>query len=163
MKRTYAIVGALILPAVAGCGTNLSEALLLATESGARTLIDVLVSDLFSDLPDLFSIPPALGDNTDDDDDGNVSGDDGPGDGAVTAGDAEKGEQLFTANSCFACHCADATGGCFSGAPTVVGVDVDTLREWLQGDTPHTGGKFSDLSAQDLTDMEAYLAQLVGQ
>ena len=75
MKWTYAIAGTFILPVVAGCGTNLNEALLLATESGARTLIDVLLSDLYSDLPDLLSFPPALSDLSDDVDNGNVGGD----------------------------------------------------------------------------------------
>jgi mono/diheme cytochrome c family protein len=162
MKWTYAIVSALILPAVAGCGTNLNEALLLASESGARTLVDVLLSDLYADLPDLFTIPPVVGETTDDADDGNDGGDVGPGDGAVTDGDAETGGQVFTANSCAACHCADASGGCAASAPAVVGADVDTLRNRLQGDTPHTGGKFADLSAQDLADVEAFLADLGG-
>ena len=162
MKRINAITGVLILAAVAGCGTNLNEALLLATESGTRTLIDVLLSDLYSDLPDLFTIPPAVGDTTDDADDGNVGGDAGSGDGPVTDGDADNGEQVFTANSCAACHCADATGGCAASAPAIAGVGVDTLRELLQGDMPHIGGKFPDLSAQDLADIEAFLADLAG-
>lgn len=71
----------------------------------------------------------------------------------------DAGEQLYMDLVCAACHCADASGGCALDAPSLVGVDLDELEDTLVGDDDHPGGKF-DLSAEDLQNLEAYLASL---
>lgn len=77
----------------------------------------------------------------------------------METGDPVAGEALFTALGCTACHCADATGGCLPGAPSLIDAAVDTIEEKLVGEAAHTGGKF-DVDATDLADLEAYLASL---
>ena len=74
-------------------------------------------------------------------------------------GDPTAGEQLFAGSGCGACHCPDATGGCALDAPNLRGVGPDTLEGILVGNEDHPGGKF-DMSAQDLADLEIYLASL---
>jgi cytochrome c1 len=167
-----------------GCGTNFDEALLLAGESGARTFLDILVSDLYSDLPDLFTFPegpggdgmeddadaPGDGANGDSDvdagDDPSDSGSDDEGDadvpidggGGGLAGDSASGESLYMASFCGGCHCVDASGGCLPSAPDLRNASVAMLGEFLQGATPHLGGKSPDLTEQDLADLAAYLS-----
>ncbi len=164
MNRTLKVTGLFLLFAT-GCGTDINQALLLAGESGARTFLDVLISDFFSDLPELVSFPPGPGEpNGGDsgDDAGTDAGDGAPTDGAGGDSPAEAGAAIYTANSCFACHCDDASGGCLPSAPDIVGRDSATLQEQLQGETPHTGGKFPDLTDQDIADLEAFLADDAG-
>ena len=72
-------------------------------------------------------------------------------------GDPAAGEALYA--SCAACHCADASGGCLPTATGVVGVSAETLDEFLRGDAPHPP---SDLTDQEIVDLEAYLASLGG-
>ena len=81
---------------------------------------------------------------------------DEPGD---LVGDAAAGEPLFA--SCGGCHCADASGGCLPGAPSLVGVGSETLDERLRGDVTHPI-KQADLTDQEIADLEAYLASLGG-
>lgn len=157
-----------VLPFVVGCGTNVNEALLLAAESSARTLFDIWLSDLYSGLPELFSLPSGPGEPVN----GGGTGT-GPTDGTGTGtgtgpppgggssdlvGDPLEGAATFSANSCTACHCDDASGGCFPGAPNLTGKDFATIKERLQGETPHPGGKFPDLVDQDIANLEAFLA-----
>ena len=79
-------------------------------------------------------------------------------DGGAT-GDAAAGETLFTGNSCAACHCDDATGGCALDAPSLVGISDATLDDVLRGAASHTGGKL-EATDQDIADLTAYLASL---
>jgi len=66
MKRRRYYVGLLLLPMFTGCGPGIQEALLLAADSGTRTLIDILLSDLVAGAPDYFSFPPGfVADDTD--------------------------------------------------------------------------------------------------
>lgn len=79
--------------------------------------------------------------------------------GGSTDGDAAAGEDVYTANSCGACHCADASGGCALDAPSLHDASAEMLNSRPRGDGEHTGGKF-DLSDQDISDLGAYLASL---
>jgi len=60
MKRNHYFVGLLLLPLLAGCGSGIQEAILLAADSGTRTLVDVLLSDLVAGAPNYFSFPPGV-------------------------------------------------------------------------------------------------------
>lgn len=162
MRKMLWMTAALLSPVTMGCGSDLNQALLLAGESGARTALDVLVSDFYSDLPELFSLPPGPGEPAGGEEgDSGAEQDDatptGGGDGAD--GDAQNGAATYTANGCSGCHCDDASGGCLSGAPSLQGEDFATIQELLQGDTPHMGGKFDELTDQDLADLEAFLTE----
>ena len=59
MKRTLRVTGCAWWLFFAGCGTDFSEALLFAGESAGRTFLDVLISDLYSDAPELVVFPGA--------------------------------------------------------------------------------------------------------
>ena len=74
-------------------------------------------------------------------------------------GDADRGVTVYAANFCGSCHCDDASGGCLPTAPDLRGSDLTTLLEKLQGGAPHVGGAFPDLTAQDIADLETFLAQ----
>ena len=183
MKRTYSWIGLLLFPLLTGCGSGIQEALILAGESGARTFLDILLSDLVADLPDYFSFPPGLGgddaddggdgdggdgdgdgvgdggdgDGGDGDGDGDGDGGDGDGDNGGTdlVGDAVDGEALFTGN-CAACHCASAAA-CGAGQIDIEGIGFSRLQEKLLGEGFHGGGKFPDFTEQDLADLAAFL------
>lgn len=173
MKQSLRITGCVSWLFVAGCGTDLGEALLFAGDSAGRTFIDVLISDFYSDAPELVTFPGRLGDATDDDAAPEETAADMDAEESAPleeediedivdlelAGDADRGVAVFTANFCTACHCDDASGGCLPTAPDVRGTNVTTLQEKLQGDEPHVGGTFPDLTAQDLADLQAFLAQ----
>jgi len=146
---------------LAGCGTNLDEILFQSGTALGRTYLDLLLTDVANTLADRC-------DQDDEPIDGDQNGDaadDGNGDdGGVTdggfedlVGDPAAGEPLYA--SCAACHCADAVGGCLPGTPGVVGVSAETLDEFLRGDAPHPP---SDLTDQEIVDLEAYLASLGG-
>ncbi len=174
MKRTYSWIGLLLFPLLTGCGSGIQEALILAGESGTRTFLDVLLSDLVADLPDYFSFPPGLGGDDADDggdgDGGDGDGDGGDGDGgdgdggdgdgdnggSDLIGDAANGEALFTAD-CVACHCASAAV-CGAGQIDIEGIGFSRLQEKLLGEGFHGGGKFPDFTKQDLADLAAFLA-----
>lgn len=162
------VPGLTLLPLVIGCGSNLNDALFQAAETGARTALDVLIADLYADLPDIFTLPPGPGESVGDPDtgdDGGATTDGGPatdGGDVDLSGDVENGAATFTANSCSTCHCEDASGDCLAAAPNLQGTDSATLREWLQGETPHAGGKSPDLTGQDFADLQAFLADQAG-
>lgn len=145
---------------IAGCGTNLDEILFQSATALGRTYIDLLLTDVANTLAERDQDEePVDGDqNGDDADDGNGD-DDGTTDGGFEdlVGDPAAGEPLYA--SCAACHCADASGGCLPSAPGVVGVSAETLDEFLRGDAPHPP---SDLTDQEIVDLEAYLASLGG-
>lgn len=88
----------------------------------------------------------------------------GPGTNPV--GNADKGATIFrqigdgtgTTQACASCHCPNATGGCGSGAPNIVGKDFTTISARTRDqNVAHPGGKFS-FSDQDVADIEAFLA-----
>ena len=54
---------------------------------------------------------------------------------------------------------SDAAGGCALDAPGLQGASADVLDSNLRGDDAHAGGKF-ELSDQDISDLEAYVASL---
>lgn len=124
---------------VCGCGTNFDEILYQSLAATGRTAFDIFLTDLAN----------AIADRAEDDSD---NGDDSDGDDGT-------GESIYVSNGCAACHCADASGGCALDAPALLDVDVETLDEFLRGDTPHTGGKY-DLTDQDILDLEVYLSGL---
>ncbi len=171
MKRlSLAVSTIFIMLGAFGCGSGVRDAFLVAVESGARTAADVFLSDLLTDLPDIATLPPPQGESPADDsgNTGQPPSDTNPTDtgggnaGGDVVGTAVAGETIFTANACVSCHCDDASGGCLAGAPNIQGIDVATVGEKLQGDTPHVGGKFPDLTGQDLADVVAFLADLAG-
>jgi mono/diheme cytochrome c family protein len=168
MKRTILATGVAIVMFGFGCGTRINEALLLALESGARTGFDVFLSDLLSDLPNFFTFPPPTGEPGDGDGD-STDGDDGDGDqpppdgnGGDLVGDPVAGEALYGINGCGLCHCDDASGECLPGSPGLQGSSLEVNREALQGESSHVGGKFPDLTEQDLADLVAFLADVGG-
>lgn len=88
------------------------------------------------------------------------------GPGTKPTGDAESGAMIFRTTGdgkginqvCAACHCPEATGGCGSSAPNVVGQDFETISDRTRDPfVSHPGGKFS-FSDQDIADIEAFLA-----
>jgi len=165
--RSLAVSTTLIVLGVCGCGSGVRDAFLVAVESGTRTAADVFLSDLLTDLPDLVTLPPLAGEPTtgDSGNSGQPPVDDNPGGGDFTGGlmgDVAAGETLFGALPCSGCHCADASGGCLAIAPNIQGIDVATIGEKLVGNAPHVGGKFPDLTGQDLADLSAFLDDLAG-
>ena len=193
MKRTLRIAGCASWLLIAGCGTDLGDALLFAGDSASRTFVDVILSDFFSDAPDLVSFPGGSGDTATNGDEAvndtvvdDTPADDTAADGTTAddtpqdtptdtepeqpaapeddttvelTGDADRGLAVFTANFCTACHCDDASGGCLPTAPDLRGIGRSTLQEELQPDTTHVGGAFPDITAQDIADLETFLAQ----
>lgn len=156
-SRISAVIGASLILAVCGCGSDFNDFWRQTGDSAGRVLVDNLLTDLvnavadFGEQDDAPSTPDPIDDDTDDPGDAPPSGDLEP--------DAIAGETIFTSNNCSGCHCADATGGCALNAPALIGLAVETLADTLVGDAPHVGGKFG-FSAQDLADLEAYLAGL---
>lgn len=145
---------------VGGCGTNLDEILFQSATALGRTYIDLLLTDAANTLAERDQDEePVDGDQNGDDVDGGNGGDDGTTDGGFEdlVGDPAAGEALYA--SCAACHCADASGGCLPGTPGIIGVSAETLDEFLRGDAPHPP---SDLTDQEIVDLEAYLASLGG-
>lgn len=176
MKKGAVGTGIALLLFGLGCGSGVSEALLLALESGARTAVDVFISDLLTNLPDIVTtLPPIAGEPADGDDIVAGDGDSGDGNDDPGGGDlpddggggelvanAASGEMTFVMNACGLCHCDDASGGCLSGSPDLRATDIETVREKLQGEPVHVGGKFPDLTQQELVDLVAFLADLGG-
>lgn len=146
---------------LSGCGSNLDEVFYQTAAATGRTSLDLLLTDLANTLADSLDRAgtTAPGDELDED---NGGGDTTPPVGPPLeelTGDADAGEGIFASNSCAACHCADAGGGCALDAPSLVGVSTETLDDRLRGDVAHPGGKFN-LTNQDITDLQAYLAGL---
>jgi len=176
MKRLGWCTTLLLFPLLTGCGSGVQEAIGLAAQSGTRTFVDILLSDLLADLPDLFSFSgdaPDGGDGDPDAGDGAGGADGGDGDGSAGDGDAgdgdgdgggtdlagvaADGETVFT-DQCSACHCG-GTVACEGSLLDVAGSDFDSLFDKLIGGGFHGGGAFPDLTDQDLADLEAFLAQ----
>lgn len=156
MNKKLGLVGLVTFFCASGCGSNINEALLLAAESSTRTFLDIVLSDFYADLPDVFTLPPGPGEPVDDDTDGDGLGD-ANGSDPGTNGD---GAVVFQANSCFTCHCDDASGGCLADAPNIQGVELVTIQEILQGERVHPGGKFPGLTDENLAGLEMFLAEL---
>lgn len=171
MKRIARYAPLIALTIAFGCGSRVNEALLAAFDAGARSAADVFLQDIYTDLPDLVTFPPAVAlpspEDTqpgDDGSNGDAGADQGGGADQTPAdqldGDSTAGSAFFMMNGCSACHCDDATGGCLAGAPSLLDVDTDTMRDFLLGDAVHPGGKFADLTEQGLADLAAYFADL---
>ena len=145
------------LMSLSACGTNFDEVLYQTAGATGRTFLDLLFTDLANTLADSFDRggAPAQEDEGDGDD---TPPPVGPPLEELT-GDPDAGEGIFASNSCAACHCADAVGGCALSAPSLVGVATETLDDRLRGDVAHPGGKFN-LTNQDIVDLQAYLASL---
>lgn len=154
---TRVVLGVGLVLAACGCGSDLNEFLRQVGDSAGRVLVDVLLTDLanavaeIGEQVDAPESPDPIDDDTGDPGDVPPPGDVEP--------DAVEGEAIYAANNCAACHCADAAGGCALDSPALIGVAIEELDEHLVGDVPHAGGKFG-FSAQDLADLEAYLASL---
>jgi len=158
MKRTCFFVGLLLFPMLTGCGSGIPEALLVVGESGTRTFIDILLSDLMIDVPDYFSFAPgAGGDDGDGTDNGNGGhGCDGDGGGGTDLiGDPTHGETLF-ASVCTVCHCASAAT-CTGTRVNLECIGFARIQEKLQGEGFHAGGKYPDFTEQDLADLATFL------
>jgi len=142
LKRRIRIVPILIAATAWGCGTNLNEVLYQAGNAAGRTAFDIWYTGL---LNRLLAEPSTA-------DDG--SGDDGGDSTDVPA----QGQDLFTANSCAGCHCADGSGGCALDAPPVAGIDLTTLTAALTGAAPHPTQP--ELTTDELAALAAYLQSL---
>ncbi|MGB2984628.1 MAG: hypothetical protein WBE26_01985 [Phycisphaerae bacterium] len=151
-----------LLVGLAGCGTNLNELLYQSASALGRTYLDLLLTDAANNVADALDedgAPPSdEGEDDGDTDDGNGDDEDG---GGVSfddlTGDPAAGEPLYA--SCAGCHCADASGGCLPGATGLVGASAESLDEFLRGGASHPS---SDLTDQEIVDLEAYLASLGG-
>jgi mono/diheme cytochrome c family protein len=149
------------LTGLSGCGTNFDEVLYQTASATSRTFLDILLTDLANTLADSFDQrdTPA---SEDEDDGDNGGGDTNPPDGPPLeelTGDPGTGEGVYASNACAPCHCADAGGGCALSAPSLVGVETETLDDRLRGDVNHPGGKVN-LTNQEIVDLQAYLAGL---
>jgi len=144
----------------AGCGVDVENLLLSSAGALGRTYVDLMLTDIANAVAD------ANADNGDagngdanggepDGGDGDGGGDDVPFD--QLTGDPAAGESLYA--SCVMCHCADGSGGCLPGAPAVIGASAEILDDRLRGSGTHVP---SDVTNQEIVDLEAYLASLGG-
>lgn len=151
-----------------GCGVDVRTLVQQNADALGRTFLDLLLTDLANQLADAQTVE---GDQNDGDADDDNNGGTGDGDGAdgdngdqgdggsdVLVGDPAPGEALYA--SCSACHCADGSGGCLPGAPSIIGASAELLDEFPGGG----GGSHVpfDLTNQDIVDLEAFLATLGG-
>ena len=150
-------LGVGLILSVCGCGSDPNELLHQTVDSAGRVLVDNLLTDLANAVAEIDEQNEAP-DSSDPIDDGTDDPVIVPPPGDVTA-DAMAGESVYVSNNCGGCHCADAAGGFALNAPALIELAVEILDASLVGDTPHVGGK-SELSAQELADLEAYLASL---
>lgn len=67
-------------------------------------------------------------------------------------GDPDAGQDYYAVSGCANCHGGNAQGGL---GPELVGVDIDTILETLDGTPPHP-----EISEEDALDLEAWLASL---
>ncbi len=151
------------LISLSGCGTNLNDLLYQTASAGGRTFLDLLLTDTANAVADSFDQGRTSdqGSTSDQQDaGGGTAPQEGPPLDELT-GDPDAGGALFSANNCTACHCPDARGGCALDAPSLPGVATEMLDGRLRGDIPHPGGKF-DFANQDIVDLQAFLASLVG-
>lgn len=141
-RRSHLAAALLIGAAAGGCGA-LEPWLVQTGEAGARVLLDLLITGAQNEILDALQTPPVPGD-----------GEPPPPDDPVLAG-----QEIYTANGCWVCHCEDARGGCALDAPSNRNAGFVLLDSILRGDAEHAGGKFN-LSDQELQQLEAFLASL---
>ena len=144
-----AIVGA------PGCGTSAGDALFNTATAAGTSLLDQILTAAVNGTLGLLNPPPA---SSADETPGDGGGSGGGGNFDGLTGDAANGQTLFTANNCASCHCADASGGCALSAPSLVGVVVTIVDDHLRGGASHAGGKFQQLTDQEIVDLTAFLA-----
>ena len=156
------LCGVALVAGLVGCGSNFPELLYQSASAAGRTYLDLLLTDVANTVTDALDREDEVSPDGDDDgdDNGDDNGDDDGGDGGDISfddltGDPAAGEPLYA--SCAACHCADGSGGCIPGATAVIGVSAETLDEFLRGGAAHPA---SDLTDQEIVDLEAYLASL---
>lgn len=148
------------LPALVGCGSDISQALLQAGNVAGQTAFDLLLTDLVNQLADSLTQTTSPPDTGGDPAGGDPAGGDSTGgsDFGSLTGIISAGETFYTSNGCGSCHCADAGGGCALGAPSLIGVTADSLDIHLRGSNEHPV-KLT-LSDQEIADLEAYLGSL---
>jgi len=161
----YCLCVAMFAGLSAGCGSAFSEILFQAASAVGRSALDVALTDIandFADAGDAQADEPVDGGGDVPDDETPDAPDEPPidGGGADLVGDPVAGEPFYTTNGCSSCHCDDASGGCALDAPNAVGVEFSILEAHLTGDESHPVKL--DLTAQDLADLQAYLASLGG-
>ena len=146
----------------AGCGVDVQNLLFQSAGAVGRTYFDLMLTDLANELAeadddngDADDGEPDDGEPDDGEPDDGDGGDDAPFD--ELTGDPAAGELLYA--SCAVCHCADGSGGCLPGTPGVIGASAESLDEYLRGHDTHVP---SDVTNQEIVDMEAYLATLGG-
>ncbi len=148
-----------------GCGTNYQEVLFQLASAAGRTAVDSFVTDIANAIAGSGEVENQVDDevdNVDDADNDGGSPDSDGGDGGdldSLVGDVQAGQDIYTANNCGACHCADGTGGCALEAPSIIGDSTQETDAVLRGGDPHPGGKFN-FSDQELVDLVAYMASL---
>lgn len=150
----------------AGCD-SLGEAAAQGTEVGLRGFIDLLLTDLTSQVVDSLNQDDQqdaddMADDADGDidgtDDGTDGGDDGTDGGDGTDGDDGTGDDPVTrgetlvADNCAACHGADGASGF---APDIQGAAEELIADRTGGADGHSS---IELSEQDSADIAAYLA-----
>ena len=126
--------------AAGGCGA-LEPWLVQTGEASARVILDLLITGLQNEILDALQTPPTPSD----------------GEPPPPADPVAAGEEIFTVNGCWVCHCEDARGGCALDAPSNRNASFELLDAILRGDAEHAGGKFN-LSDQELQQLEAFLA-----
>lgn len=134
-----------------GCGSNAGDLVVQYAEALAQTAVDQWLTELVNDLNGT-PIEPDDSDSTPGD------GDTGNGDGEPS-GDPVQGASIYAANSCGACHCADAGGGCALSAPAIIATSHESIASILVEDSGHPLQPV--LSETDIADLEAYLATLI--
>lgn len=129
-----------------GCGSNAGDILTQYAQAAAQTAVDQWLTVLVNQYTGTPLEP--------DDDDPT------PGDGDTgNEGDAARGGELFTANSCGGCHCPDAGGGCALSAPAIIAASVESVASILDAASGHPTQP--ELSETDVADLAAYLATLI--
>lgn len=139
----------ILIAVMPGCSTVAGDALFNAATAAGTSVLDQLLTAAINGTLDLVNPPPT--DEADDgsDSDGNFEG---------LTGDAANGQALFTLFNCASCHCADGSGGCALSAPSLIGVGTTELDDNLRGQSIHLGGKFTQLTDQEIVDLMALLA-----
>lgn len=144
------VIASAWLGAVLGCGTNAADLVQQYAEAVVQTAVDQWLTSLANDIN---GTPVEPDDSTPGDGDNGNGGPDEPG------GDPVRGAELYTANGCGGCHCADASGGCGLGAPAIIGASVESITSILDPASGHPTSP--NLTETDVADLAAYLATLV--
>ena len=135
---------------VPGCSTVAGDVFFNAATAASTSFFDLLLTAAINGTLDIINPLPS------DQQPNDGSGSDGNFDGLT--GDAANGQSLFTLNNCASCHCADGSGGCALNAPSLIGVSTTEVDDNLRGQSPHVGGKFPQLTDQEIVDLVALLA-----